>query len=424
MASSLGYHTFAISMSLTQAEADMLLNDFKKYRIRTGEIYIEPKRYPIDPCGRHIEINYLTPYKGISWKIRFSNNGFIINGKYASCSIKAIINPKILTGEKSYIVAANAGYLEEIERIFNKEAEKISPILKRFSYYSLNRLDYCINFDISELKFNCPLEHTEKIPEIMMELIKYGDIPDDFSEEYKDKFQFYLKSESVVVNCYWKYNDLINNYPDCNDLEKSYDIIRFEVQYRYPKVNASLTKIKNEIAEFRSKMIVKLREQAIYDYNNNSDRIAEENFEQSVEMLKAPGSDELLKKLCMMKMMSDDKCAKVIKGYFNKTIKPGSYYTFAMAKRIIENKVTKWEKIVRLTDALKLISNCGGIAKAKAGIHGKELEDFRRSLRDLADLGINPVTIPEEWRIRYIPNLLNAYYDKIAREQNRERLNK
>lgn len=44
-----------------------------------------------------------------------------------SCSIKAVINPKILTGEKSYIIAADAGYLEEIERIFNKEADKISP---------------------------------------------------------------------------------------------------------------------------------------------------------------------------------------------------------------------------------------------------------------------------------------------------------
>ena len=49
MFSSMGYHTLAISMGLTQAEADMLLNDFKKYRDRTGEIYIEQKKYKIDP---------------------------------------------------------------------------------------------------------------------------------------------------------------------------------------------------------------------------------------------------------------------------------------------------------------------------------------------------------------------------------------
>ena len=100
MFSSMGYHTLAISMGLTQAEADMLLNDFKKYRDRTGEIYIEQKKYKIDPMGRHIEIKYLNRHKGIIWRIRFSNKGFITNGKAVSCSIKAVINPKILTGEK------------------------------------------------------------------------------------------------------------------------------------------------------------------------------------------------------------------------------------------------------------------------------------------------------------------------------------
>lgn len=408
-------------MSLTQAEADTLFNDFKKYRDRTGEIYIEPKRYKIDPLGRHIEIKYLIQHKGISWKIRFSNKGFIINGKSVSCSIKAIINPKILTGEKSYIIAADAGYLEEIERIFNKEAEKISPILKRFNYYSLSRLDYCINFDVSELKFNCPLELTEKIPEIMMELIKRGDIPDDFSEEYGNRFQFYLKSKSIVINCYWKYDDLIKNFPDCNDLEKSYSIIRFEVQYKYPKVRTVMAEIKKEYDSLRSGIIAKLNGQSFYDFYENPDNFDKVKLKKSVELLNTSASSETV---IMMYMLSDDKCASVIKNYFNKTIKPGSYYTFARAKRIIEDKVAKWEKIIRLTDALKLISNCGGIAKAKAGIHGKDLEDFRRSLRDLSDLGINPVTIPEEWGITYIPNLLDVYYDKIAKEQAKKWQNK
>ena len=73
---------------------------------------------------------------------------------------------------------------------------------------------------------------------------------------------------------------------------------------------------------------------------------------------------------------------------------------------------------------MKLICSSGGIAKAKAGLYGKDLDDFRRSLRELADLGINPVTIPEEWGITYIPNLLDAYYDKISEEQAKEKLNK
>ncbi len=57
---------------------------------------------------------------------------------------------------------------------------------------------------VSELKFNCPVELVGKIPEIMMELIKYGDIPDDFSEEYKDPFQFYVKN---ICTCQSKYQN-------------------------------------------------------------------------------------------------------------------------------------------------------------------------------------------------------------------------
>ncbi len=45
----------------------------------------------------------------------------MIGDQYMSCSVKAIINPKILTGEKSYIMAVNVCYLEKIEEIFNIE---------------------------------------------------------------------------------------------------------------------------------------------------------------------------------------------------------------------------------------------------------------------------------------------------------------
>ncbi len=420
MFSSLGYHTFAISMNLTREEADALFRDFKKYRDRTNEIYIEEcQRYKIDLFGRHSEIKYLGQHKGIIWRIRFSNKGFLINGKFMPCSIKAIINPKVLTGEKSYIIAAHADYLEEIEKIFNEEAEKISPILKRFDDYSLNRLDYCINFDVSELEFY-PVQSTEKMPKMLMELIKRGDIPRKFSEEYKEKFQFYLKSGTVVINCYWKYDDLVRNFVECGDLEKSYDIIRFEVQYRYPKVCQTLEKIKKEFGKFRSGLIDNLGFQIAYDSEKNPNGVDKMKFNHTFEMIRGNVSDSQLKRMYIMSMMSDEKCIEVIKKYWEKTIKPGTYYTFDVARRKIEEAVTNWEKIARLTDTLKLIRDSGGIAKAKECVRDKGLEDFRRSLRDLANLGINPVTIPEEWGIKYIPNLLDAYYNKLEKEREEE----
>lgn len=38
------------------------------------------------------------------------------------------------------------------------------------------------------------------------------------------------------------------------------------------------------------------------------------------------------------------------------------------------------------------------------------------TLRDLDDININPVTIPREWNIQRIPNLLNAYDRRIEDE--------
>lgn len=406
MLTSIGYHTFVKSKSLTQEEADSLLKDFKRFRDQTGEIcIIGPKKYDKDPFGRHWVVVYPKQYKGISWKIRFSNKGFYANGEFKPCSIKAIINPKILTGEKSYIVAANADYSEEVEKIFNQEAEKISPVLRRFNDYSLNRIDYCINFNVSELNFNCPPELTKNLPELIMKLIKYGDIPENFSEEYKEPFQFYLKSGSVVVNCYWKHDDLFRNFNDCPDLENSYNIIRFEVQFKYPKVYTASAKIKKENSHKLCALKAR-QEEGKCNEVLDSHILAHERRKEII---------------IMETMLSDEKCCETIDDYFYKIIKPGDYYTYDLAKRIIEAKVSKWEKVIRLTDTLELISDCEGIAKAKATLQGKRLEDFRISLRDLAKLEINPVTIPKDWNIGNIPNLLDNYYLKKVEEQVKEK---
>ena len=218
MFTSIGYHTFVISKNLTREEAGRLLKDFKRYRDNTKEIcIIGSKTYHTDPFGKHCKIKYVGQYKGIWWKIRFSNRGFCAGNDFKPCSIKAVINPKTLIGEKSYIVAAGAGMLEDVRRSFEQEAEKISPILRGFDNYSLNRIDYCINFDISELKLDCPAEMTKELPKLIMKLIKCGDIPEHFLEEHDEMYQFYLKSKAVVINCYWKYVELKENFPDCKD---------------------------------------------------------------------------------------------------------------------------------------------------------------------------------------------------------------
>jgi len=110
-------------------------------------------------------------------------------------------------------------------------------------------------------------------------------------------------------------------------------------------------------------------------------------------------------------MLSNEKCIEKIDEYFKKIIGKGSYYTYKTAERKIMLQCSSWDKIVRLQKALKMVDACDGIRNVKNVLKGKELEDFRRSLRELELLGINPVTIPEELGIRTIPNLLNNFYE-------------
>lgn len=148
--------------------------------------------------------------------------GFIKPGEIdRPCSIKATINPKILTGENNYLAAATVDYLEGVEEIFNNEAKKISPILGEYKHYSINRPDYC-HLDLNELKIPCTAER-------MIDLIKRGDIPkyyyterleDDVAAKKKpDKNSFYLESKSVNINCYWKLKQLEEEFQDCPNLE-------------------------------------------------------------------------------------------------------------------------------------------------------------------------------------------------------------
>ena len=64
------------------------------------------------------------------------------------------------------------------------------------------------------------------------------------------------------------------------------------------------------------------------------------------------------------------------------------------------------------------MDNHRGIYNTKLKLSGKDLLDYNRMLIELDKLRITPVTIPGDWKIEHIPNLLNAYYDKCAEEGN------
>ena len=178
MNSSLGFHTLSLSLPLMGQDIQPLIRDFRAYSQNTGliQIYHRDKKGKLsgyNPSNGYeyilptnVEIRYYKEDRGITWNIRESCCGT----EYSSYMVEAKINPKILGGDIDYITAANYGDMNVAIPNFNWEAKKISPLLKSFECYKINRIDYCINFDIGELTDGCS-------PELVMNLIRRGDIP-------------------------------------------------------------------------------------------------------------------------------------------------------------------------------------------------------------------------------------------------------
>jgi len=189
-----GFHTFSFFQKLRWEEYESLGNGFARYMNESGDM----KSYPIKDKKNPERIigweYFYKPTKGIRWRLFYIK----INPNLTIHGIEAIVTPKVLT-ENNFIAAATEADIHRVEVLFNKEAEKISPIISKFGQCSVNRADPCLNLDLRELDFPCS-------PKQMMALIKQGNIPRHFKERKKyDKAahrmkaaddSFYLESDS------------------------------------------------------------------------------------------------------------------------------------------------------------------------------------------------------------------------------------
>ena len=78
----------------------------------------------------------------------------------------------------------------------------------------------------------------------------------------------------------------------------------------------------------------------------------------------------------------------------------------------------------RLIDTLRLVNQCRSVPKANEYAVNTNMDSFKQTLKELSNLGINPVTIPKDWRIKHIPNLLNTYFNKVEDEKQKELMEK
>lgn len=391
MNTSMGYHTFAFFQKMNEEEFSIVTGDFILYAKKNKYM----KRFPVkDRKGRIKAWEYTYENKkGIRWLLMSSQgeNGFSIKG------VMAVINPKALI-EDNYITAAREEDFGLVERIFNNEATNISPIILELGLCSLNRVDPCLNIDLQELGMPCS-------PEQMIALIKKGNIPASYKEreEYDakkrrkvtDKNSFYLTNKSSVINFYWKYPQQKRKHPNYLHREDSRYVIRFEVQCGYLKLYAMSKGKKKESKLYK-------RDEGI----------------SMDELFKRIEANEIYHPSIPMDVVLTDRILEeVVQKYFYKVIRKGDYLTLDDARDIVLSYHFRRDKEERMIYALESVKEYHGIAGAKSKLYGPDLNDFKRSLKDLDDILVNPVTIPRRWNIKHISNPLSAYYDSIYAEQ-------
>ncbi len=358
---SIRFHTFTIFQSITKIEAENRLNQFKEYSQRTGNIKIFQSINKVNSAKEYC-IYYIKKEKGITWTVRFCNN----NTDFKYYQVIAKINPKILIGTDDYITAATENDLSKILFEFKRSAAQISEQLADMELYRFQRIDYCINFDLEELE-------REYEPLFFMNLIQRSNEPVYFKEkkEYSDISHrrkryiesFYLKSNSVTINCYCKYMQLQKQFPNCPNIEQSKYIIRFEIQCSYKKIYNMIYQ-KKEFMSF---------EHMFYE------------------------------------LLSDKQAKYIIERYYKKTIMMGDYYTLKEAKKKIELNCYSEKKKKYFIDVLVIIAKSRGVMKAKEKLSKEERIKFEKALKELQKIGINPVTLTKRSKIHCIPNLLENY---------------
>lgn len=381
--SSLGFHTLTLSYPLFFQEIQYLISDFRRYSKETGAIQM------YEDHG-NTRIKFLNRAEGIEWLIRYEV--YLQNLRITVNIVEVTINPKILGGSHDYITAATYDDMEAAIANFNRISSSISPGLGRFEQYSLKRIDYCVNFALNELAPGCTYDQ-------MMKLIKQSDIPpryeewkkyDDTSHRMKSRpGSFYLTNGSVHINCYSKYmkyqdqsqKNIARGCPPIPQatMDAARDIIRFEIQCKYLKT---------------------------YTLSNKAREAGDNNLNKY---------ESLLSRVTYIDMIGT---------YWAKIIGRGDWYTLQEAVRIIQLQHFNSQREERLIKALKLVNVCRSVARAKAVYQGRDLDAFKRTLNDLSSLRINPVTIPREWGIKHIPNLLYAYFDKVSEEDQKADMEK
>ena len=232
--------------------------------------------------------------------------------------------------------------------IIYSEIIKIHHSLPRLENWIVNRIDYAVNI-------NTPYV------EEYIKLFQRADKPRGFKELYCKKSKtrkqrdgsFYLFNDSVSINFYNKEHErLSQNF----NKDGAKDLLRLEVQCKKPKTNT--IKCKNG---FESRHL--------------------EHY------------------------LSNEISNQQLEYYYNKTIGTGDYYKLSEAIRIVQESNFTIKTKDKLINVLRLISTHRSIWRAREESQYNS-SCFNRYLKQIRELGVNPVTIPTRWGINKLDSIL------------------
>lgn len=267
--------------------------------------------------------------------------------KHNYMMIELTINPSKILGVNKLEVLKEV-QIEELIQRFNTDTKHIQEQLPRLEHWTTKRIDYAVNINTPYVK-----EY--------IKLFRRGDRPKGFKEYTRDKGNdleekggLYLFNGSITINFYDKESErLWNNF----NKDGAKNLLRFEIQCKPSKTNTMKSK---------------------YDFDSKH----------------------------LVNYLNDDISCQQIQYYYEKVIGQGDYYMLSEAvNRVNKSDYTSATKD-KLITVLKDINTHRSIWKAREeSKYNKNC--FNRYLKQIRELGVNPVTIPSRWKMKCLNNIYN-----------------
>lgn len=288
---------------------------------------------------------------GLSEIILTSKKIDTIKYKYNFMQMTIILNPIKLIG-RNKLEVIQQDQVEDIKKIFAEEMEKIHTSLPSLDYWITNRIDYARNINTPYVEEYIKLFHRADKPKVFR---KWS--PIIATQRYGS---LYLISEGVNINFYNKESErLSQNF----NKDGAKDLLRIEVQCKKPKTNT--IKTKNE-----------------FDSRHMGRYLSQEISYQQLEY------------------------------YYKKTIGDGDYYKLSEAIRIVQESNYTSKTKEKLIEVLRAVNKCRSIWKAREESQYSS-SCFNRYLKQIRALGVNPVTIPARWKVKFLPGLDIKWLKKL-----------